>query len=215
MRQQKNIALFFAGCLLLSAFAGCGKNQTDNSSESSGNASANQNSSAVESVADNSSANSAISANTDKKLVITIDTVEVTMDELKAQDYVVNLQVKLDKNAGITYSEWGLSYDDRCIAAADSSGLSFSTVYAFNESQPFVWTAWSSGAQIIEYTSPILNFSMKLPEDAGIGDFYPVTYESTSLADTPHKWSDGKNDWVALDEVAWNDGGVKVVVSPD
>ncbi len=212
MRQQKNIAFFLAGCLLLSAFAGCGKNQTNASSES---APVSQDSPAVESVAETSPENSATSANTDKKMLITIDTVEVTMDELKEQDYKVTLYVTLEKNAGISYSEWGLSYDERCEMSASKSQLDYNTVYAFNAEKPFLWTAWSGGAEISDYETPVLRLTMTLPEDAGIGDFYPVTYASTSLANTPHKWSDGKNDWVALDEVAWNDGGVKVVVSPD
>ena len=95
-------------------------------------------------------------------------------------------------------------------------GLSYNTVYAFSEDKPFLWTAWSGGAQVFDYESaPILNLSVRLPEDAMVGDFYPIKYESISQANSPHKWSDGTNDWVAMDAVSWNDGGVKVVVSAD
>ncbi|MEE5993069.1 MAG: hypothetical protein V3G42_07480 [Oscillospiraceae bacterium] len=216
MRQQKNIVLLLVGCLLVSAFVGCSKKQTNDSSES---LPVENEVSDVDSDVDSETEIIPIEeekqSSGDKKMVITIDTVEISEEELKAQDYTVPVSVTLEKNAGITYSEWGLSYDDRCEVKASTTRLEYNTVYAFSEDKPFLWTAWSGGAQVFEYESPVLNLSVRLPEDAMVGDFYPIKYESISQANSPHKWSDGTNDWVAMDAVSWNDGGVKVVVSAD
>ena len=211
MRQQTKFVFFLASCLLLTAFSGCGNKQTDSSAE---NSPVNDSSSAISSQTENTPALNAPS-NSEKQIVITVDTIEISPEQLKEQDYIVTLKISLEKNAGISYSEWGLSYDDRCEVMADTDGLSYNTVYAFSENKPLLWTAWSGGAQIATSESAILNFSMKLPEDASIGDFYAVNYESMSQANMPHKWSDGTNDWVAMNAVSWNDGGVKVVVSAD
>ena len=212
MRQQRNISLLLVGCLLFASFTGCGKKQAESSQET---VSVNDSSSAVEQTTKESIPLKDASPSSDPKMVITIDTVEISEEELKAQDYIVTLYVNLEKNAGISYSEWGLSYDERCEMSANVRRLDYNTVYAFNDEKPFLWTAWSGGAQIYDYETPVLQLEMKLPEDATTGDFFPVKYESVSLADKPHKWSDGEHDWVALDAVSWNDGGVKVVVSAD
>lgn len=174
MRQQRNISLLLAGCILLTAFTGCGKKQTESVQETvpAKEQSADEQSGGAQ-VAEESIPLQEETASTDEKIVISIDTVEISEEELKAQDYIVTLKVNLEKNAGITYSEWGLSYDERCDAIADTDGLSYNTFYAFSESDPFLWTAWSGGAQVATSESAILNFSMKLPEDAGVGDFTP------------------------------------------
>ena len=212
MRQQTKFTLFLASCLLLTAFAGCGKKQTDSSTEIPPI----DDSSFVEELdSENALVEEETISSSEEKIVITVDTVEVTLDELKEQNYVVPLYVTLEKNAGVTYSEWGLSYDERCKMTADTDQLNYSTVYAFSSNNPFLWTAWSGGSQIFTYESPILRLYMRLPEDAMVGDFYAVNYESISQANMPHKWSDGKNNWVAMNAVSWNDGGVRVVVSAD
>lgn len=148
--------------------------------------------------------------NASAKLHVTIETVDVSLDELKAQDYTVPLVVTLDKNPGITYSEWGLKLDSRCTYTTDSKGLDFSTVSFINDEKHFLWTAWTSGAQVTDYDGSLLKLNVKLPMDAKSGDSYQIAYADVSLADAAHIWVGGDNDWVKSGQVGWTDGGVNV-----
>ena len=148
--------------------------------------------------------------NHDGKLQITVETVEITVDELKAQDYTVPVLVTIDKNPGITYSEWGLKLDERCTYTADSEGLDFSTVYYINDARHFLWTAWTSGAELKTKTGSLLQVNVKLPMDAQPGTTYTLAYADWSLADAAHIWQSPDQDWVKANEIGWVDGGVVV-----
>lgn len=146
----------------------------------------------------------------DVKLHITVETVEITTDELAEQDYTVPLIVNLDKNPGINYSEWGLKLDDRCTYQTSDKGVDFFTVSYINEEKHFLWTAWTSGADIRDYDGILLKLLVTVPKDAAPGTFYKIEYAQTSLADGTHIWSDGTNNWVAQNTVGWTDGGVVI-----
>ena len=148
--------------------------------------------------------------NENGKLHITVETVEVSLDDLKAKDYTVPVKVMLDKNPGITYSEWGLKLDNRCTYTADSKGLDFATVSYINDSKAFLWTAWTSGAQLADYTGSLLCVNVKLPLDAQPGTTYTLEYADWSLADAPHLWQSTSQNWVEANEIGWVNGGVTV-----
>ncbi len=163
---------------------------------------------------DTASGNAGISGNggntVDAKLYITVETVEITVDELAEQDYTVPLIINLDKNPGINYSEWGLKLDDRCTDTANTKGMDFSTVSYINDDRHFLWTAWTSGADSRDYDGTLLRLNVTVPKDAAPGTVYKIEYAEHSLADGSHIWSDGTNDWVAQNTVGWTDGGVVI-----
>lgn len=142
------------------------------------------------------------------KLYITVETVEITADALAAQDYQVPLTVYLDKNPGINYSEWGLKLDERCTYTASDKGMDFSTVSFINEERHFLWTAWTSGADLRDYDGGLLKLTVTVPKDAAPGTVYKIEYADRSLADGSHIWSGGTEDWVAQNTVGWTNGGI-------
>ena len=141
---------------------------------------------------------------------VTIQSVEISLDELKTQDYVVPVMVTLDENAGISYAEWGALVDSRCKFTADSNDLEYSVYYSINEEQNFMWTAWSSGSQVMTNTGNLLKLEVTLPSDAAVGDSYEINYQPISLAKKAHAWSGDKN-WVTNGYVTWTDGEITIV----
>ncbi len=144
------------------------------------------------------------SAARDTAMQITIESKELSMETLQAQDYTVELYVTLDKNSGVTYSEWGISFDERLTVTANSKGLPFNTVSSVNDEKHFLWTAWAS-ASVDDTTGELLQLVVTLPEDARAGDSYAFTYADVSAADKPHVWQGDKN-WVEENEVSWTNG---------
>lgn len=146
------------------------------------------------------------------RIHINVETVEISLAELKEQDYVVSVVVTLEENAGVNYTEWGLSVDDRCALAVGKSdeALAMTVYHAINEEQNFLWTAWASAGDPNEETGPILVLDITIPEDAKSGDFYTVDYADWSLADKAHVWSSDDNDWGENGDVSWADGGIAI-----
>lgn len=142
---------------------------------------------------------------------VTIESVEVTLDELKAQDYIVPVMITLDENSGITYSEWGAKVDERCKFTADNQETSYSIYYSINDDKHFMWTAWSSGSQIRDSSGSLLQLNVVIPEDAAVGDHYGIEYQSMSMMEKPHVWSNDTDAWVDDGYVTWTDGGITVV----
>lgn len=144
---------------------------------------------------------------------ITIETVEISAADLEAQDYTVPVWITLDKNAGVTYAEWGAIVDDRCTFTAGDTKqpMALKVYHSINDAEHFLWTAWAYAGEPDESVGPIFLLDVKLPMSAKAGDFYTVNYADWSLADKAHIWSNNESDWVALDEVTWVDGGIKVV----
>ena len=145
-------------------------------------------------------------------IYITIPTVEVSLADLKSSDYTVPVYVALEQNAGLTYAEWGASYDKRCTLEYEKfdSQVTFNNIVcSVNEEQHFFWTAWAS-SDSDPRTGNLILLNIKLPADAKAGDSYPITYEPVSLANKPHVWNDTKNNWVKDGVVGWTDGGITV-----
>ncbi|MDE5791910.1 MAG: hypothetical protein K2H66_00105 [Oscillospiraceae bacterium] len=142
---------------------------------------------------------------------VKIESVEISLEDLQAQNYVVPVMITLDENAGISYAEWGALVDSRCTFTADNSEMDLSVYYSINEEQNFMWTAWSSGSQIKEGEADLLKLEVTLPQDAAVGDKYEINYQSISLAEKPHSWSSNNDNWVTNGYVTWTDGGITII----
>ncbi len=196
--KYRNTGICLALLLLVAAMTGCsnGKDAPASSAEES---------------------KSEVSDATEKKPAegkhhITVHSVELTLQELKAKDYVVPVCVSLDKNAGITYSEWGVNVDKRCTFTVDeeTDDLAFAVYHSINEKESFMWTAWASGSEVITKTGNLIWLNVTLPRTAAAGDSYAITYADWSKADKPHVWNSTENDWVKDNAVTWTDGSITV-----
>lgn len=193
----RNTAIFLALGLCAALLTGCGGEE--------------KTSSVSEDIA--ATQESAIEGVVQGKHHITVETVEISAADLKAQDYTVPVYIRLDKNAGITYSEWGAQIDDRCTFSVDDEAddLAMTVYFAENAEEHFLWTAWASGGGVNDRTGNILRVLVKLPMNAAAGDFYTVDYADWSLADKGHAWSCNDSDWAESGDVTWTDGGVRVI----
>ncbi len=140
---------------------------------------------------------------------ITVESKNVSVSELQAQNYTVPLYITLEQNGGITYAEWGLHLDPRVTVTASSKGLPFNTYSSVNDEKHFLWTAWASGS-LDDTTGELLQIEVTLPSTAKSGETYEIRYADVSAVDKPHVWT-GNKDWVDLGEVTWTDGGITVV----
>ncbi|MBE6875466.1 MAG: hypothetical protein E7496_01870 [Ruminococcus sp.] len=142
---------------------------------------------------------------------VTIESVEVSLADLKTNDYVVPVYVTLDQNSGINYAEWGAFYDSRCTVeqVPFDNDVIFDTVCSVNTEKHFFWTAWAT-ANDNPQTGNLVRLDVTLPQDAKAGDTFDITYSPVSMADRPHIWNNSENDWVADGVVGWTDGGITV-----
>lgn len=143
---------------------------------------------------------------------VTIDSVSISLSDLKAKDYTVPVYISLDSNSGITYSEWGALVDARCTFTASNStknNLIISEYYSINDEMHFIWNAWAAAADMTD-TGNILLLHVTLPKNTKAGDTFPITYADWSMGDTPHKWMGSSNDWAVAGSVTWADGGITV-----
>ncbi len=194
--RNKWMALPLLCCLLLT---GCQKGEADSAADSS-----------KEETAQTTAAES-LSPEEQGDMHITIESVETSLADLKANDYTVPVWVSLDKNAGITYYEWGAIVDKRCTFTADSGaeGLRFSEYFAINPDEYFIWNVWAATDPSTAVGNMIL-LNVTLPKKAKAGDHFPITYADISVAETPHVWSNTEQDWAVEGTVTWTDGGIVV-----
>lgn len=200
---KRKLCVLLAGVMACMLLAGCGGNKEE----------ASQPESPASSVQDSVQASSAAEASqaeapADSKLHITVQTVSISLAELKAQDYTVPVLVTIDRNPGLQYTEWGLHVDPKCTFKASKDNADVPTVFAENEEQHFIWTAWAGD---FAETGVLLEVALTLPQDAAAGSMYTLSYADISLADKPHVWNSGSEDYAAsAGAVTWTDGGVKV-----
>lgn len=186
---NKSMLLLLAGSLLFSTSCGGNQSNPEDSSE--------------------------INADTESldayDIYVSIQNVEISLDDLKERDYTVPVFVTLDKNAGISYTEWGLYFDSRCQveAATAGQGIDFNIVASVNDEEHFIWTAWASTSDS-DYPGTLMRLDVTIPEDAALGDTYPITYAATSLADKPHVWNSTEKNWVTSGSVGWKDGSITI-----
>ncbi len=143
---------------------------------------------------------------------ITVESVEISLSELKAQNYTVPVYVRLDKNAGVNYSEWGLIVDKRCTFTVNENAedLAFTVYHSINEKEHFIWTAWASGTEVSTKTGNLICLNVTLPRAAAAGDSFLLEYADWSKADTPHLWNSPDNKWAESGDVTWTDGIITI-----
>ncbi len=200
----RNTGIFMAMLFCAACLTGCGEGESDSSAADSAN-------SAAESSAETEAAQETTEMTPGKHHIV-IESAEVSLADLKAQDYTVPIMVTLDKNAGIIYSEWGAWVDERCTFTADNQvmGLAFQTYYSINEEKNFIWTAWASAGTENAYSGWMILLNIVLPEDAAPGDTYTIEYADMSLADKPHIWKSSSTDWAENGDVTWKNGVITV-----
>ena len=142
---------------------------------------------------------------------VTIENVEVSLEELKTNEYIVPVYVALDQNSGINYAEWGAFYDARCTIeqVPFDDEVDFDTVCSVNAEKHFFWTAWAT-ANDNPHTGNLIRLDVTLPQDVKAGDVFEITYSPVSMADKPHIWNSSQNNWVTDGVVGWTDGGITV-----
>lgn len=198
-------------CVCMAGFCACGNSNTSSAGGSDSNVSAEQTESKVPKQTIEIVNETRADGTAD--VFVSIEKKEISVSDLKANDYVVPVYISLEQNAGINYTEWGVNYDPRCKAEANTSddNVRFDTVYSVNEQESFVWTAWAT-ANLNEHTGALLLLKMTLPKDAKAGDTFPITYASMSKAKDPkpHIWKNNDKDWVKDGVIGWSDGGITV-----
>ena len=196
--KYRNTGIYLALLLLAAAMTGCGGTQKDPAS----------------SAAESKTETSTQQQTEQGKHHITVHSVELSLNDLKAKNYTVPVCVSLDKNAGITYSEWGVNVDKRCTFTVDeeTEDLAFTVYHSINEKESFMWTAWASGSEVNTKTGNLIWLNVTLPRTAAAGDSYTIDYADWSKADKPHIWSNlnTKEDWVQSDDVTWTDGTITI-----
>lgn len=145
----------------------------------------------------------------EEKLHVTIESAEISVQDLKAQDYQVDLLVMLDKNPGVNNTQWGIQCDKKCVTSATGSYMIMETVCAVNDESQFLWTAWA-GSECAE-TGSILRLTVKLPMDAAPGNSYYFTYADTSALGGSHQWKNDSMDYVVDEAVGWTDGVITII----
>lgn len=196
---MKKLSVLLVCGLLLAMVSGCsGNNSTPDTSAASSPTQA-----AAEAAADG------YTPQGEEAIHITVESAEVTLDQLKENDYKVILTVNMDKNAGIVSSQWGLQFEQTCTVVAENEGMVVGTVYAINDETHFLWTAWAGTGTTA--TGGILQIGVTLPRDAAPGNTYNVTYADTSAVGDPHQWKSLDTDYVAADAVGWTNGTITVV----
>lgn len=199
----RNTAILLSCTILAAVLTGCSTTDDPAVSQTEGTEKA-------QSAGETEAATEAV---TKGKVHINVETVEISLADLQAQNYTVPLIISMDENAGINYAEWGLSVDERCTFAVDEKNrdLAIKVYHAINEEQHFLWTAWAAAGEPDTQTGPILHLNVTVPKDAKTGDFYAVDYADWSLADKPHAWSSDDNNWSENGDVTWVDGGIQII----
>lgn len=206
---KKTLLLFLTGCLVLCS--ACGKNTTESSSSQPETQPFTLSTEGLGTRAPFETPVNETKSDGTADIHVTIQSVEISQADLKANDYTVPVYVTLDQNAGINYAEWGAYYDSRCTLTSDNRDMEvrFDIVCSINEEQHFFWTAWAS-ANLNDVIGNLVLLHVKLPMDAKAGDTFPITYAPMSLANKPHVWNGAEANWVTSGIVGWTDGGVTV-----
>ncbi len=148
----------------------------------------------------------------DAHIAIEIDRITLTMDELAALEYTVPIYVRLTENSGFNAAEFGVQIDERCILGKDIKWLDYDDGYAA-ASDSMVWRTLAGSD---DWCGPgtLLKLNLTLPEDAAVGDVYTISY--CEQAYRAHVWSSASGgDLTADGAVAWTDGAIEIIETPD
>ncbi len=146
---------------------------------------------------------------------VEITQIELTLDELKAMDYVVDITMTLSENAGFNAFAFGVGVDDRCQFELDDEDQELIMTIEGAKSEDGANFAWINGATTKTNTKKgmvIYGLNVTVPQDAQPGDVFAITYEEADREGKSQIWSDTntKVDYVAAGSVDAVDGWIKI-----
>ncbi len=140
-------------------------------------------------------------------VMVEIDRVELTIDELTEMNYQVPVSICLSENPGVNVIGFGGIVDERC-----SFTISYESVPWFSGDDLENSTFWINMASVrpLEYTGTLATLIVTLPDNAAPGDVYSINYLDTLRSF--HQWCDVTNDvdYAMLGEVCWTDGYIQI-----
>lgn len=141
-------------------------------------------------------------------LTAEIGLVEITPEELAANDYLVEIPVTLAENPGFQSLSFGASWDTGSLtleSIRNTSTLTFAS--SFHDS--FIWMAFRNSSG--DYTgNNLCTIQFRVPENAVVGDFYTITPEIVAQDGTPYTAENVAGD--ALN-ASLDGGGISIVES--
>ena len=145
---------------------------------------------------------------------VEIDQVTLTLDELKAANYEVTIEVTLTENAGINAFAFGINVDDRCqfIADCEEREVTMAVEAAKSSDANFVWVNGANASTYKKSDKIITILTVTVPTDAKPGDVFELNYADKDQEGKKHIWSDTttKVDYVAAGSADAVDGWIKI-----
>ena len=145
---------------------------------------------------------------------VEIDQVTLTLDELKAMNYEVPINIVLTENAGINAFAFGVGVEEGCSFTVDMDVQEVMMAVEAAKSSDAEF-AWVNGANARTYKKSdmiICGIVVKVPETAKGGDQFDITYAAQDQEGKKHIWGDTttKADYVAAGSADAVDGWIKI-----
>ena len=149
---------------------------------------------------------------------VEIDQVEIDLDELKAMNYEVPINIVLTENAGINAFAFGVGVEEGCSFTVDMDVQEVMMAVEAAKSSDAEF-AWVNGANARTYKKSdmiICGIVVKVPETAAVGDQFDITYAAQDQEGKKHIWGDTttKADYVAAGSADAVDGWIKITGVP-
>ncbi len=145
---------------------------------------------------------------------VEIDQVTLTLDELKAANYEVTIEVTLAENAGINAFAFGINVDNRCqfIADCEERDVTMAVEAAKSKDANFVWVNGANASTYKKSDKIITILTVTVPTDAKPGDVFELNYADKDQEGKKHIWADTttKVDYVAAGSADAVDGWIKI-----
>ncbi len=155
---------------------------------------------------------------------VSVDQKEVSLTQLKSNNYEVPVFIRLEQNVNLNAVEFGINVDTRCrfeiINRSDYAELygeklqmSMSKA-AIPGMEGYTWLTWGQTSDYYYDKSNILLLMVQIPETVQADDKYEIHYltQSPSNENKQHVWYNfGTNtDYVKNGSVSWTDGWILV-----
>ncbi|MBR2913039.1 MAG: hypothetical protein IKC40_03870 [Oscillospiraceae bacterium] len=149
---------------------------------------------------------------------VEIQQVTLTLDELKAMNYEVPINIVLTENAGINAFAFGVGVEEGCSFTVDMDVQEVMMAVEAAKSSDAEF-AWVNGANARTYKKSdmiICGIVVKVPETAAAGDQFDITYAAQDQEGKKHIWGDTttKADYVAAGSADAVDGWIKITGVP-
>lgn len=138
-------------------------------------------------------------------MTIKIDTVQVTLDQLKDNNYIVTVPVSVPTNPGFYFLNFGVSWNvDEMIAIGLTSQAACRYSFAFNYS--FIWLPFISAT--LNTKTSLCKIQLQVNDSAQPGDFFEIKGENTAYDGSSSNYL-GENG--AQGVPSFINGGVQIV----